>query len=46
MYFMQIKVHVVGSEDIFNYVTRNMLPAEIGGTGPSVNQLNGNNYST
>lgn len=36
-----MKVHSVGSDDIFNFVPRSMLPVEVGGTGISYNPLTG-----
>lgn len=34
-------MYPVGSEDIFNEIPRNMLPAEIGGTGKSHSHYQG-----
>lgn len=41
LFFLQIKVYPVGSEEVFNYVPRKLMPVEIGGLGCSHNQLNG-----
>lgn len=37
----QIKIHLADSEDIFNYVPKKIMPAEIGGSGRSHHYYNG-----
>lgn len=39
--FSQIKIHGAGSEDIFNYVPKKIMPLEIGGLGKTHNNYNG-----